>query len=224
MYNGYNSSPTVTNSIFWDNNVNEIYNESLSDPCIAYCNILGCGSSGAGWNAYLGTDNGGNIDADPLFVDAVAGDYHLKSQAGRWDAAANGGAGDWVLDDATSPCIDAGDPCDPVGDESMPNGGRVNMGAYGATAQASRTPWPECWEYLTQCHGDCDGSGDVDTVDWPIFRDAFGYAYPAAQYHPCGDLDHDGDVDTGDWPEFRDNFGYPAAADCPLGGTWPPVP
>ena len=83
---------------------------------------------------------------------------------------------------------------------------------------------PPCWDYPTQCHGDCDGSGDVDTVDWPTFRDAFGYAYPDALYNPCGDLDHDGDVDTADWPEFRDNFGFSAVADCPGGGTWPPTP
>ena len=83
---------------------------------------------------------------------------------------------------------------------------------------------PPCWEYDTQCHGDTDGDGDVDTVDWPTFRDAFGYAYPDAQYHPCGDMDHDGDVDTVDWPEFRDNFGYSAVADCTPGGIWPPIP
>ena len=83
---------------------------------------------------------------------------------------------------------------------------------------------PPCWDYPTQCHGDCDGSGVVDTADWPEFRDAFGYTYPAAQYNPCGDCDRDGDVDTADWPEFRDSFGYSAAADCTLGGTWPPTP
>jgi len=26
--------------------------------------------------------------------------------------------------------------------ESMPNGGRVNMGAYGGTPFASKSPWP----------------------------------------------------------------------------------
>ena len=83
---------------------------------------------------------------------------------------------------------------------------------------------PPCWDYLTQCHGDVDGDGDVDTVDWPIFRDSFGYAYPSPDYHPCGDMDHDGDVDTVDWPEFRDNFGYAAPADCTPGGAWPPTP
>lgn len=101
---------------------------------------------------------GSNIETDPLFVrsgwwgdpmdanlpaaastpDAVwvGGDYHLKSQAGRWDPA----AGAWVIDDVTSPCIDAGDPGNATGDEPQPHGGRVNMGVYGGTAEASRTP------------------------------------------------------------------------------------
>ena len=86
---------------------------------------------------------------------------------------------------------------------------------------------PACWDYLTQCHGDVDGDGDVDTVDWPIFRDSFGSSYPEVNYHPCGDMDHDGDVDTVDWPSFRDNFGAGVGEvpeDCPTGGTWPPTP
>jgi len=36
-----------------------------------------------------------------------------------------------------SHCIDAGDPEDPVGSELIPNGQRINLGAYGGTAQAS---------------------------------------------------------------------------------------
>ncbi len=43
------------------------------------------------------------------------------------------------MDAATSPCIDAGDPNSPVGDEPQPNGGRINMGAYGGTAEASKS-------------------------------------------------------------------------------------
>jgi hypothetical protein len=91
----------------------------------------------------------GNIDADPCFADQgywdpnsilsdpnddfwVDGDYHLKSQAGRWDP--NGRT--WVKDVVTSPCIDAGDPNSPVGLEPFPNGGRTNMGVYGGTVEA----------------------------------------------------------------------------------------
>jgi len=94
----------------------------------------------------------GNIEADPLFAasgywdpngtaDAldddlwVDGDYHLKSQAGRWDPKSGG----WVQDVVTSPCIDTGDPKTPVGLEPAPNGNRINMGAYGGTAEASKS-------------------------------------------------------------------------------------
>ena len=38
-----------------------------------------------------------------------------------------------------SPAIDAGDPLDPVGSEPSPNGKIVNAGAYGGTAQASKS-------------------------------------------------------------------------------------
>jgi len=75
----------------------------------------------------------GNIDADPLFADPNNGDFHLKSQAGRWDPNIQS----WVVDEVTSPCIDAGDPSIPVGLEPLPNGDRINMGAYGGTSQAS---------------------------------------------------------------------------------------
>jgi predicted outer membrane repeat protein len=94
----------------------------------------------------------GNINADPCFVDTghwspnesledpnndsfVEGDYHLKSQAGRWDPNEQR----WVMDDVSSPCIDAGDPNTPVVEEPQPNGGQINMGAYGGTSEASKS-------------------------------------------------------------------------------------
>jgi len=97
----------------------------------------------------------GNIDVDPLFADNgrwtdvndpdivvepndpnavwVDGDYHLKSEAGRW----NPNSESWVVDDVTSPCIDVGNPNSLVGDEPVPNGGVINMGAYGGRLEAS---------------------------------------------------------------------------------------
>ncbi len=108
-------------------------------------------------NIQGGWEGEGNIDVDPLFANPgywahtndtntivepndpnavwVDGDYHLKSQAGRWDPASES----WVIDDVTSPCIDAGDPNSPVGDEPFPNGGIINMGAYGGTTEASKS-------------------------------------------------------------------------------------
>jgi L-ascorbate metabolism protein UlaG (beta-lactamase superfamily) len=138
----WDGSPVLTNCILWDNALPQI----AGDAVVTYCDIQG------GW------EGDGNINADPLFAEAgrwadvndpniavepndpnavwVDGDYHLKSPAGRWDL----GSESWVIDDVTSPCIDAGDPNSPVGDEPEPNGGRINMGAYGGTAEASESP------------------------------------------------------------------------------------
>lgn len=105
----------------------------------------------------------GNIDIDPLFSDAENGDYHLKSQAGRWDPAAKV----WIRDAVTSPCIDAGDPDAPIGLEPFPNGGVVNMGVYGGTAQASKS-WfgkPICEVIVA---GDINGDCRVDLADLAI--------------------------------------------------------
>lgn len=83
-----------------------------------------------------GRQGQGNIDADPLFVRrGLAGDYHLQSQAGRWNPA----VGLWTADALTSPCIDAGNPAADFSQEPLPNGGRSDLGAYGNTGQASRS-------------------------------------------------------------------------------------
>jgi len=140
-----NSNVVLTNSIIWDNTPKAILASGTSQPSITYTDVTG------GWSGL------GNIHTDPLFArpgywanaedpsvvvgpeDPMAvwteGDYHLRSQAGRWDPATS----TWVQDDLTSPCIDAGDPTGPVGYEPLPNGGVLNAGAYGGTLQASRS-------------------------------------------------------------------------------------
>lgn len=74
-----------------------------------------------------------NLEANPLFADPSAGDFHLKSTAGRFDA------GQWISDATTSPCIDAGDPDSAFDQEPSPSGGRINAGAYGNTPEASKS-------------------------------------------------------------------------------------
>jgi len=103
--------------------------------------------------------------APPGLIDYfwVQGDYHLKSQAGRWDREIR----DWVKDDVTSPCIDAGDPSAPIGDEPFPNGGIVNIGAYGGTTEASKSYFgePLCETIVA---GDINGDCKVDFADFQI--------------------------------------------------------
>jgi hypothetical protein len=120
----------------------------------------------------------GNINVDPCFVSVgywdangtpadtnddfwVDGDYHLKSQAGRWDT----NEGRWTKNDVTSPCIDAGDPASPIGYEPFPNGGIINMGAYGGTEEASKSYFgePLCETIVA---GDINGDCKVDFKDF----------------------------------------------------------
>jgi len=96
VYCNTRSSPWIVNTILWENTASsgaEIYKASGSNPMVTYCDVRG------GWPGE------GNIDADPLFVDPEAGDFHLQ-----WG----------------SPCIDTGDPDSPPD----PDGTRVDMGAF----------------------------------------------------------------------------------------------
>lgn len=67
----------LTNCVLWGNTAsltgNEIFNPCGNTLSISFCDIQGSGGSGVGWTG-LGTDNGGNIDADPLFVAATGTD------------------------------------------------------------------------------------------------------------------------------------------------------
>ena len=130
------------------------------------------GSSSITYNAFWqnGTDFSSTspgvanfLNTNPLFADPTNGDYHLRSQAGRWEPATQA----WIKDDVTSPCIDAGDMSSPIGLELFPNGGIVNMGAYGGTAEASKSYFgePVCETIIV---GDVNGDCKIDFVDFQI--------------------------------------------------------
>jgi hypothetical protein len=131
-------SITITNSIICGNTsakgpeISLMGGEKIST---AYSNVAGGQSRvnvEGGSTFYLGP---GNIDADPCFTDPDNDDYHLKSEAGRWDSNSQL----WSKDGVTSLCIDAGDPDSDWKAELWPHGIRANMGAYGGTFQASRS-------------------------------------------------------------------------------------
>jgi hypothetical protein len=141
----------------------------------------GQASNGCGCDERCHLDWGpGNMDADSCFAKAgywdpngtpndadddfwVEGDYHLKSQAGRWEPL----IASWIKDDVTSPCIDAGNPSSPIGLEPFPNGGIINMGAYGGTAEASKSYFgkPVCETIVA---GDINGDCKVDFKDFAL--------------------------------------------------------
>jgi len=157
----------VSNCIFWDNDQPAI-GRAVGNLFMKYCNVEG------GWPGE------GNIEIDPCFVmpgywdqngtpddDSddfwVDGDYHLCSRAGHWDQQSQ----KWVQDDVTSSCIDAGDPNSPIGTEPFPNGGCVNMGAYGSGDKASKSYFgePVCDVIIA---GDINGDCVVDFEDLMI--------------------------------------------------------
>jgi PKD repeat protein len=92
------------------------------------------------WNtkgAYVGANiiRSGDIYVDPLFVSSATRDYHLKSTAGHYSS------GKWIADTVSSLLIDAGYPTSAYNNEPSPNGGRINIGRYGNTAQASKSAY-----------------------------------------------------------------------------------
>lgn len=139
IQNTPDSNPRIINCIFWGNTTSSIVNNLSSqisggNPVIRYSCLQG-------WTNGQGM---GNIGDDPLFAAPLHGDFHLRSQRGRF-MVFKGGFGPAeelrVSDEQTSPCIDAGDPGIDFSAEPAPNGRRINMGAYGGTYQASASFW-----------------------------------------------------------------------------------
>jgi len=152
----YLSTVTMFNCIVW-NGSDWLWNNDNSTIRIAYSDVQGI------WPGE------GNLNKDPCFADPNNNDYHLKSQAGRWDPSENPklAEGSWLKDDVTSPCIDAGDPASPIGLEPFPNGGIINMGAYGGTSEASKSYFgePVCETIVA---GDINGDCEVNFKDFAL--------------------------------------------------------
>jgi len=174
IWNQRDSNPTLTNCILWGNTATQGDNIYLAlyhwagQTFTAGINVSYSDVQGGEAGVHVETGcrlnwGGGNIDTDPFFADANNGDYHLKSQAGRWDA----NEGRWTIDEVTSPCIDGGDMASPIGYEPFPNGGRVNMGAYGGTADASKSYFgePICETIVA---GDINGDCKVNFLDFRL--------------------------------------------------------
>ena len=145
------AEPNIVSTILWYNDY-DLWNCTAQYSCIE--------ETGAGE---------GNISADPLFADANNGDYHLLSERGRYRESTD----EWILDEVSSPAIDGGDPYASLGAERSPNGGRINMGAYGGTTQASRSEWPFA--------GDLNLDGIVNLADFAILAEDWLEGLPWAE-------------------------------------------
>jgi hypothetical protein len=152
-------------------------------------------------------DTKGTADqSDDIWVD---GDYHLKSQAGRWDPHSKS----WSIDDVTSRCVDAGDPNSNWTAELWPHGKRINMGAYGGTPQASMS--------LSQAGNVADLNSDdlVNYGDLALFTEQWA----RWEFLLAADLDRNGQINFRDFCILLDNWGAqppPPTPPVPNPMTW----
>jgi thermitase len=191
--NSLGGASVLNNCILWNNSDINGTNESAQidnsssgqNSAANYCCIQGLTTNTRGI---------GNIDSDPLFFNADADDFHLKSTGWRWDRERNR----WHYDEVTSPCIDAGNPGSPLNTELTATADdptnrwginrRINIGTFGGTDEASLAPLD--WNLLADLNND----GNVNMKDFSIQTRSQMQQIDA---HP-GDLDRNGIVETAD--------------------------
>ena len=136
------SKASFTSSVFWNNGDRGFYAEASSEVNVSYS---------AGASTCTSSDARGFITASSTickmgsgvflptsttigFANEAGDDYHQLSTAGRY---VNGA---WVTDTTSSATIDKGDPGAGAASEPGPNGSRSNLGVYGGTMEASKSP------------------------------------------------------------------------------------
>ncbi len=206
----YEGVVDVRSCIFNDNlaedgDVNGVNGQIGGLSELNYCCLQGYSEP----NAANDINGVGIVDVDPLFVRPgwwdgsswIEGNYRLQSKVGRWDP----NLAKWVIDSNSSPCLDKGDPAADYSGEPVPNGGRVNLGFYGGTAQASMSG--ESWQ-----GADVNGDGVVDRRDLQVLINQWLMNATGEQ----GDLDGSGFVDfldyshfAGRWPRWKNEGFWP---------------
>ena len=166
----YDSIISLDNSILWNNTSAEplgsqiaMIDDSLKGTKLSvnYCDVTGLDQGHLVETNCTLVWGYGNFNTDPMFIDPAQRDYHLKSASGHYNDTTR----TWVLDDGdnyddaddeNSPCIDAGDPEAEYARELRCNGRRANIGAFGSTSQASRSPNEKCCMQCLTPDFNCD--------------------------------------------------------------------
>ncbi len=112
----------IRNSIIWgnhlpNNTINNIHWQ-LQSGSLNFANSLIQGSGGSSnWNSAVGTNQGGNLDADPVFINATGGNYIIRP----WSPAVNAGNTGFFADAASAKDLSG---------KARAFGSSIDMGAY----------------------------------------------------------------------------------------------
>lgn len=149
---GIHGNHYIKNSIFFGNDIG-IYNPYPYNQCILEYSLTQDKAPGAN----IQNGDGNIFDFYPQFADSAAYDFHLLSN---------------------SPCINAGNPADSYSQEPLPNGGRIDMGAYGNTPEATSFTAIPRFDSVSKNKISIFG-GDTITIQGKYFLPARGTGYVA---------------------------------------------
>ncbi|MCK4658556.1 MAG: hypothetical protein KAV82_03455 [Phycisphaerae bacterium] len=171
VYNLGDGIPWVTNCVFWQNtrNAGTETDESAQIDTGSAATIVNYSCVQGGWSGVGGI---GNIDADPMFVDAdgpdnIAGteddDLHLFGGSPCNDAGNNYAVPPWILHDRDGNTRFSDDPAVPdTGDGTPPI---VDMGAYELLLDCNTNGVTDDQDISSGTSQDCNGNGIPDECE-----------------------------------------------------------
>ena len=176
IHNRDSSNPLVANSIVWGNEPNQVGSYGPSFSTISFSNVQGGLSS-------TSIDGGGNIDADPLFVDPDGPDDDPSTYEDN----------DYRLS-AGSPCIDAGDSTAVPAGITTDLAGRQRFVDDLLTPDtgipgASGTPVVDMGPFEYACPGNMDTIAGTTLPDFALFTQH----WMETDCGTCGGADFTGD-------------------------------
>jgi len=104
--------------------------------------------------------------------------------------------------------------------DHIKNDFRIYSNASIVLVSDSGVAYPFCWDYLTQCYGDSDNSGDVKGPDFLALKSSWYKCYSDPDYDPCADFNRDGCVSGADFLALKNNWYKPVPADCTPGDPY----